>query len=281
MRSLRLAVAVFCVALLFPLHSHASDPPELQWDPPTYGVAAGYVVWSGTAPGSYSESVDVGLTTAYSLPSLPEGTTHYFAVQAYDADRQLGELSTEVSLTTVPPAPTNLAATVRSRHRIDLNWQAPSGIVTGYRVEVGSAAGQSDVATITSGTATTLSMRSLPAGTYYVKVRSVNSGGVSAPGNEVVATLVAAPPPPSNLIATVRRHRLIDLSWEAPSTGVLSYRIEVGTAPGRSDVRRVETTATTSRIDDLPSGVYYIRVRSVDVVGAGSPSNEVIVEVVR
>jgi hypothetical protein len=92
---------------------------------------------------------------------------------------------------------------------------------------------------------------------------------------------VLAIAPPSNLVATVRRRRLIDLAWEAPITGVPSYRIDVGTARGRSDVRRVETAATTSRIDDLPSGVYYIRVRSVDVVGAGSPSNEVIVEVVR
>jgi predicted phage tail protein len=281
MRSLRPAVAVLFVSLLCPLPANASNPPELQWDPPTSGVAAGYLVWSGTSPGAYSGSVDVGPATVFVLPSLAEGTTYYFAVQAYDADSQLGALSTEVSLTTAPSAATNLAAAVRSRHRIDLNWQAPSGTVSGYRVEVGSTAGESDVATITTGTVPTLSMRSLPAGTYYARVRSVNIGGVSAPGNEVVATLVAAPPPPSNLVATVRRRRLIDLAWEAPTTAVLSYRIEVGTAHGRSDVRRVGTAGTTLRIDDLASGVYFIRVRSVDVVGAGSPSNEVTVELVR
>ena len=279
MRSL--AVAVFFAALLSPLRSDASDSPELRWDPPTSGVAAGYVVWSGTSPGTYSGSVDVGLTTAYALTNLSAGTTYYFAVQAYDADNQLGELSAEVSLTTPPAAPTSLVAAVRSRLRINFTWKAPSGTVSGYRLEVGSAAGKSDLAIITTGTLTIVSMRGLSPGTYYARVRSVNSGGVSAPSKEVSATLVPAPPPPSSLVATVRTGGVIDLSWKPPASAVLSYRVDIGTAPGRTDVRMVGTTQTTLRIDDLASGLYFIRVRSVDALGAGSPSNEVVVEVVR
>jgi hypothetical protein len=54
------------------------------WDAdPSVGVA-GYRVFYGTSPGTYSASVDVGLILITSIYGLVLGTTYYAAVQALD-----------------------------------------------------------------------------------------------------------------------------------------------------------------------------------------------------
>ena len=67
----------------------------LAWDP-AQGAVAGYVLSYGTAPGSYSKYVDVGLKTEFAVAGLNSGTTYYFAVRAYDASGQLSPRSEEV-----------------------------------------------------------------------------------------------------------------------------------------------------------------------------------------
>jgi len=51
----------------------------------------------GTAPGVYGPAIDVGDTTSYRATNLTPGTRYYFAVSAYDRQRNESALSSEVA----------------------------------------------------------------------------------------------------------------------------------------------------------------------------------------
>ena len=106
----RLASILIYFALclfLSPTHSLAGQA-TLAWDPPDIATdVTGYVIHYGTAAGTYSQSIDAGNTTSYSVSNLIDGQTYYFAVTAYNAGGYQSIYSNEVSaavgITTPPP----------------------------------------------------------------------------------------------------------------------------------------------------------------------------------
>ena len=69
----------------------------LAWDPsPSFGVT-GYLVSWGTKSGVYTSTLDVGNALSAPVPGLADGTTYYFAVQAYDTTYALSRYSNEVT----------------------------------------------------------------------------------------------------------------------------------------------------------------------------------------
>ena len=63
-----------------------------------------------------------------------------------------------------------------------------------------------------------------------------------------------------------------------PATG---YTIEAGSASGLADLANIATgtTATSFSTSGVPSGTYFVRVRALNAIGVGPPSNEVVVVV--
>ena len=57
----------------------------LAWDPSSSPNVGGYIVHYGLSSGIYSNRVDVGNTTGYTLSSLGAGQTYYIALTARDA----------------------------------------------------------------------------------------------------------------------------------------------------------------------------------------------------
>ena len=99
----------------------------LAWDPPTDGVTTGYVLYYGTASDSYSQQIDIGYTTSQSFTNLSGGTTYYFALRAYDAERLMSDLSQEVSVS----APSSVPQPVTS---LSLNSSLPSPQLRGTTI---------------------------------------------------------------------------------------------------------------------------------------------------
>jgi hypothetical protein len=105
----------------------------LNWDPNADSDLAGYKVYYGTASGSYTESVDVGLTDnsnspQYTVGDLLGGTTTYFAVTAYDTSGNESGYSNEVSKTvadTTPPGDVQNFTAVGGDQQITLSWTNP------------------------------------------------------------------------------------------------------------------------------------------------------------
>lgn len=87
---------------------------------------------------------------------------------------------------------------------------------------------------------------------------------------------------PSNLAATVNGSS-VSLRWTAPALGggVTTYVIEAGSAPGLADLANQETNSvvTSASFVDVPSGLYYVRVRARYGVATSAPSTEVRVAV--
>jgi hypothetical protein len=69
---------------------------QVAWNP-SPGPVGGYIVYWGTAPGTYTGSADVGNQTTYVIDGLTAGVTYYVVVRAYSLARVLSVPSNEAS----------------------------------------------------------------------------------------------------------------------------------------------------------------------------------------
>jgi hypothetical protein len=76
----------------------ATGVAKLSWNPPQSGAAIGFKVYYGTSPGTYSSSVNVGMTSSYTVNGLAPGT-YYFVVTAVDSSGNESGYSNEASKT--------------------------------------------------------------------------------------------------------------------------------------------------------------------------------------
>lgn len=102
----------------------------------------------------------------------------------------------------------------------------------------------------------------------------------------IAVLLIAAPAyaqvpgAPQNLTSTVNGN-VVTLSWSPPTSGgtPASYLIEAAIAPGGPTLASLSATGTSLVVPNVPTGVFYVRVRAVNTSGASAPSNEATVVV--
>jgi hypothetical protein len=189
----------------------------------------------------------------------------------------------------VPSAPQNLRVSV-SGSTLSITWQnTVGGPVTNVLVEAGSAPGRADIVNGAAlGTGGTFVATNVPNGQYYVRLRAVGPGGVSAASNEVSATVgavVALAPPasaplaPFNLNAAVGAGRTVTLNWWTSDHGTPATAIvlEAGSRPGAADLvpGLALPFGEQAAFAGVPPGVYYVRVRSSNSGGLSPASNEI------
>jgi hypothetical protein len=181
-----------------------------------------------------------------------------------------------------PGPPLNLTATLNSNNTISLQWTPPAtgGAPTGYVVQIGTTPGANDVLNEQIGNVTsyTTTITVPPGASYYVRVRALNSSGVSVASNELTITRTCISPtePPSSVAWRPISGLSVQLSW-VQSADVSDYRVEVGTTPGASDVAvfNVGGGSRTFVTVSLPAaGTYYARVRAVRSCGIGPPTED-------
>ena len=89
---------------------------NLAWDYSTTG-AAGFALYCGTGSGQYSQRINAGNRTGYTLTSLTRGATYFCAVVAYDNSMWKSPQSGEISFTVpgtsgaMPPPDSDLKRT--------------------------------------------------------------------------------------------------------------------------------------------------------------------------
>jgi predicted phage tail protein len=186
-----------------------------------------------------------------------------------------------------PAAPLDLRAAVQGR-RVDLSWRIPAEegaadhAATGFRIDVGSASGLSNVATFTTGVTTTFTIADLAPGAYFIRVRGVNPAGVGDPSNEVQVMVTGPPGPdaPQRLRATIAGST-VQLDWEAPSDGLAvdRYRVEASYLINATNIGVIDTLAPQLIVPDVGNGIYYARVRGIRANALTAASNEIIVMV--
>ncbi len=171
----------------------------LKWSAPTTGGApTGYVLQSGPYTFPLDFKIATGNTaTTFTATGVP-ADSYFMQVRATN-DAGTSAASTAVSFVVLgtascsspPTAPSGLASSVTGS-TVNFTWTAGAGLVTSYVIEAGSLNGLTDLASFdTGGIGTMLTASSVASGTYFVRVRGKNACGVSAPSNEVLATIRA------------------------------------------------------------------------------------------
>lgn len=69
----------------------------LAWDPSPGTNIASYTIYVGEASGMYSQRVNAGNVTNFTVTGLSEGVTHYFVATATDTSGLESDFSNEVS----------------------------------------------------------------------------------------------------------------------------------------------------------------------------------------
>jgi hypothetical protein len=197
----------------FTATASSSSAINLSWTavtPPANCTISSYNVFSSTTSGftpSTSILIASGITgTSYSNTGLTPSTTHYYVVEAVDADgasapsTQVSAETSAASCTTLPPAPTGLAATASSSSAIRLSWTATTPpancTISSYSVYGSTTSGFTpSVSNLLANGVTSPSYSSsgLTASTqYYFVVEAVDADGVSPASAQVSATTQAA-----------------------------------------------------------------------------------------
>jgi predicted phage tail protein len=154
--------------------------------------ATAYLVRAGSASGQ-SNLAAVAVPTNGLSARAPNGT-YYIRVLAQNSCT-VSAPSSEIVVTVgtpvvVPGAPLNLVSTV-SGQDVSLTWSAPAtgSAPTGYLLEAGNAPGLANLAVLPLGPATSFATTGVPRGTYYVRVRAINSAATGPPSGEVAVVV--------------------------------------------------------------------------------------------
>lgn len=191
------------------------------------------------------------------------------------------------------PGPSNFRATVTGNNVL-LQWDQTAGS-WGWQIEAGSGPGLANLAVQRIGPLVNFgggtipfTVTGVPNGVYFARVRSTRPdfSDVSVPSNEIVVTVgppaCAAPPDaPTGLTAAVNGSN-VTLFWAAPGTGSTpsSYLLEVGSAPGLSDILVFDTgSSATSLQASAPPRVYFVRLRSRNACGTSAAAASTTVTV--
>jgi predicted phage tail protein len=177
-----------------------------------------------------------------------------------------------------PGPPQGLAVNLNSDATLTLVWSPPftGGAPTGYLVQIGTASGATDILNQQIGLVQAFRTAVLSPATYFVRVRAVNSSGVSVASNEVTIDVPCVPPTmaPEGVAWRATASSIL-VTWE-PVPGATGYLVQVGTGSGLSDVAAVNTAGTRTFADvAVPApGTYFVRVRATQSCGNGPPSTE-------
>lgn len=268
---------------------YANDGGTLTaWD-----AVQGTLLWSWFGPGGETITGNMVATTTHVFVQSAS-TTHAVNVTTRQAEWSypaagsiaLGEgkvvITDDTALhvfalvdPTLPQPPSALVATAISGNQVTLRFAPPIGgaVPDGYVLEGGMTPGQV-LASLPLGAAPEHTI-SAPAGVFHVRVRSVASGIVSAPSNEIriVVNQPEAPSAPVSLTGLGSGTNL-RLTWKNTFAGgavdgvVLDVAGAVSTSIGLG-------AAETFTFGDVPPGTYTFAVRARNTAGTSAPSASV------
>lgn len=136
----RLAVVIWLFSLPF---IQAAESVILAWDANAAPDIAGYRLYSGTASGTYTASIDVGNTTWATLSNLTAGINYFCVVTAYNTAGFESGPSNEASITLTArdsPQPPRISEPVLSETRrlsdgtFQFTLTSPTGVVSGVSI---------------------------------------------------------------------------------------------------------------------------------------------------
>src|SRR5262245_45748815 len=140
------AVAGFALLVSFMFNAPllSATTMQLSWSPKSEPDLAGYRLRYGTSPGTYTQTINVGNVTSYSISGLDSSLTYYFVLHAYDGAGNVSLPSNEASgkpSIVVGPAPAVASALEVASGSVYILQSGQHSIrVTGANFQSGAAA---------------------------------------------------------------------------------------------------------------------------------------------
>jgi hypothetical protein len=273
-----------CPSTVTGLASSAITPntATISWTASTTPPANGYEYYyatTNTAPTvatTPSGSTAAGVVTA-SLSGLTPSTQYYYWVRTNCNGTDKGAWSSSANFTTLGLCPTVTAPTANATGvsiTPTITWTAISG-VTGYKVNVGTTSGGSDIvanADVTAGTSYAIATPLSNATQYYYSVTAYTAT-TAAPATPCTirsfTTILSCPSTVTGLASSAVTVNTATISWTAsttpPANGYEYYYATTNTVPTAATTPSGSTAAgvVTAGLSGLaPSTQYYYWVRT-------------------
>jgi FtsP/CotA-like multicopper oxidase with cupredoxin domain len=207
-----------------------------------------------------------------------------FPTMSADSVSNTAQVTVGTPPTTVPAAPTALAATVQAGPQVSLSWTDNANNETGFLVQRCTGSACTDFAQIaavgprTTGNATVTYVDTAVTfgNTYRYRVAAVNGAGSSAYTNIATASVPAIPPAPTDFTVSVVKangpNYTATLNW-ASATNPTSFTIQ--RAGDRDFLTNLNTFTVAGTARSLTqtvtrNTVYYYRIRANNSLGGSS-----------
>jgi hypothetical protein len=251
---------------------------SFAWSPNTDQIA-GYRVHIGTTSGTYTQNLDVGLSTSYTYGSAKDGQRYCFAVSAYNSSGAEGPNSNEIcGYSNAPPTlqnPGDRSSSVGQSATLQLVGSDPEGQPLTYSA-TGLPSGLSLMAStgFISGAVTTT-------GTYTVTARASDGVLLSSPQSftwTVTASTTDTTAPSVAITGPTSASTYSTTNTSMPLSGTASDNVgvtQVGWVNDRGG-NGVASGTTSWSVSSIPlaSGTNTITVQARDA--AGNLANDVL-----
>lgn len=262
----------------------AGNTVNMSWSAPAIGgPPTSYTVLARTATGGpIVASLPVGTATTLGV-AAPNGTFVVSVRAANGAGNGPESLPVTIAVpqaAPLPGPPSALAVSVAGS-TATFTWNAPAtgGTPTGYTLLAGvTPSFATPIASLPlPPTPRSVAVGGVPAGTYYVRVRATNAGGVSADSNEVTLTVAGATPPGVPILNSPSvAGNTVSLSWSAGAGGTPSgYTLVARATPAGAPIVSVPLSGTSASFPGVPAGTYYLQLVATNAAGSSGPSAQV------
>ena len=248
--------------------------------------ATSYRLAAGVTPGGVVFTQNVGNVTSVGV-SAPIGLFHVrvHAIDATGESLPSNEIDVRVTSLYAPPAaPTDLAAYVNGTSAL-ITWNAGSGggAPTSLVLFAGSTPGASDIGTFPVALGTQMSVPSVGAGNYYLRIAAANAGGLSPASNEVLLQMPAGggcSAPPARTFTSTVFGRYVQFNWQGVP-GAAGYRLDFSESPGAAPTVSLPLGpgSTGYAVTGAPLGVFHGRLVTAFACGQETVGPEVTVTI--
>lgn len=249
----------------------------LAWEPVTSANLAGYRVYSGSAPGTYTQSVDVGKTTAATVAGLADCRTWYVSVKAYNTSgTESTTYSNEVSGWARPVVASVGPSWARQGTRLALTLTG-NNFRSGASVQFANPGISVNSVSVASCTSLTADITIAPSAIFGpTNVDVTNTDGSFGTLTSAFTVSSGAGPSISAVSATAVASTTATITWNTnvAATSIVVYHRSGETGYQQSPFDPAYVTAHSVLLQGLmPSTTYEYRVRSRDAGGNSSVSS--------
>ena len=194
-----------CLSLVAAASAVAQSSVTLAWNPVTNSIA-GYRLYRGGASRNYTNNVNAGTATQYTLSNLTAGATYFFAVTAFTSAGAESDYSTEISYTVpgntnsgTPPVITLISPANGAVYTEPANMNLSANVTpNGHQVTKVQFYNGATLLGESTSTPYSYAWNNVFAGNYSVKARMVYDVGATLDSSAAAVTVASSRPPPTN-----------------------------------------------------------------------------------